>query len=392
MTIDYTVNPNRPWPIISNKVRSTYKIIAEIDFLDFDQHPDLMLEHLESVKQDDFQPNEKIIVYHYDTDYYLEKTGFALYNFLSCLKFLDISPSVILFFTNHHGIEQEIKNFYSTYYSNFDYQLDSMKIFESNRTLIQAIPNPVTVDQNIEKIRYPFSCLFGSKRSHRVLFLSALKFKNLLSQGLCSWNFTSYRHAPLDKKQSRSIDVNKKHPTFLTTIPFTRTNENWATNQQLSMYYNSYGQLYDVPYRHPDITNETGSGSRFDQLSIQQSLLYISTETVFNYPYPYLTEKTFRAIIYKRPFVILGAPYSLKFLQSIGFKTFNDFWNEDYDSIDDPSTRMLAVVDIVEKICSMSIAQQQELCYNMTQTLDYNFKHYVTNYSNTDLLNQLAKI
>ena len=155
--------------------------------------------------------------------------------------------------------------------------------------------------------------------------------------------------------------------------------------------YHQFGHLYDAPYKHPAIVG-INNQNKFEQPALKKTFLNVSVETVFKYPYPFVTEKTFRPILHKRPFVIVGAPHSLKFLRSIGFKTFDKFWDESYDNIENPDLRMKAVVDIVKQISNTPVAQLQELCYNMKTVLEYNFDHYVNCYSKTDLLDKLKLI
>ena len=49
----------------------------------------------------------------------------------------------------------------------------------------------------------------------------------------------------------------------------------------------------------------------------------------------FLTEKTYRAIVNRHPFVLAGPVKSLEYLHSLGFKTFHEFIDESYDSIMD---------------------------------------------------------
>jgi len=84
--------------------------------------------------------------------------------------------------------------------------------------------------------------------------------------------------------------------------------------------------------------------------------LDIVTESVFNYPYPYVTEKTLRPINCKRMFVIVGAAHTLELLRSKGIVTFNDILDESYDRIEDPEDRFLAIVDCIEKFCLLDLA------------------------------------
>lgn len=118
-----------------------------------------------------------------------------------------------------------------------------------------------------------------------------------------------------------------------------------------------------------------------------QAFLQIAAETVFNYPNVYVTEKSFKPMIYKRPFVLVGSPGCLKNLKSFGFKTFDQYWDESYDSIEDPEKRILAILKVIEFVCSRSIGQLQQLCYDMKNILEHNFNLYYFSLEQNELDN-----
>lgn len=128
-----------------------------------------------------------------------------------------------------------------------------------------------------------------------------------------------------------------------------------------------------------------------DPLLYQQGFLQVVTETVFNYPVTFFSEKTMKPIVNKRPFVILGAVGSLARLRSLGFKTFSDFWSEDYDTIDNPEKRINLVVEIIESICIQSIEELQVLCESMSDVLNYNYEYYVNDFKKNQL-NQFEQL
>jgi len=103
-----------------------------------------------------------------------------------------------------------------------------------------------------------------------------------------------------------------------------------------------------------------------------QSFLHVVTETVYHYPSTFISEKTWKPISSKRPFVIVGPIGSLKNLQNLGFKTFGDFWDESYDTIADPVLRMTEIVKIIENICDKTINELQNICISMGDILQYN--------------------
>jgi hypothetical protein len=98
----------------------------------------------------------------------------------------------------------------------------------------------------------------------------------------------------------------------------------------------------------------------------------IVAETVFNYPYPYITEKTIRPIACKRMFIIVGAPGVLTILHKKGFKTFSPFINEDYDNIKNNTKRFHAVTTEIKKVLTMSTDNIKKAMYQYSDCLEHN--------------------
>jgi hypothetical protein len=151
----------------------------------------------------------------------------------------------------------------------------------------------------------------------------------------------------------------------------TVVNENW----------NSYGVVNSAmssdQYRHPII--QVPQTISCKEIVYFQNSFYryigidIVTETVFNYPGVQLTEKTLRPIINKRPFIIVGAPHTLAFLQSKGLKTFSPFINEEYDDIEDPIERIKSLCSEITRIANMPIDKIQDFVLEYTPVLEHNF-------------------
>jgi hypothetical protein len=82
----------------------------------------------------------------------------------------------------------------------------------------------------------------------------------------------------------------------------------------------------------------------------QNSLISLITETNFTENEVTLTEKSYKPIKEKHPFVTVGVNGALKGLRKSGFKTFGEFWDEGYDDLIDPSERMRAIKTVIEDI------------------------------------------
>lgn len=57
---------------------------------------------------------------------------------------------------------------------------------------------------------------------------------------------------------------------------------------------------------------------------VETELDYITT--------PFITEKTYKAIAYYHPFMVLGCTNTLSHLRGLGFETFDHLWDESYDT------------------------------------------------------------
>jgi len=162
-------------------------------------------------------------------------------------------------------------------------------------------------------------------------------------------------------------------PLLIYTHPFTRINEKWKITssnlvniletQQPPKGYRNFDDVflfYSDPA--PNIS--------------QRVIVHLVTETVFNYPNIFLSEKTFKPFINKRPFLLASSPGCLKNLQDLGFKTFNDYWDESYDAITDPVDRIIAIVDILEALCQLPFSHLLNMLDNMQPILEHNYNHY----------------
>jgi hypothetical protein len=105
-----------------------------------------------------------------------------------------------------------------------------------------------------------------------------------------------------------------------------------------------------------------------------ESFLHVVTETCFWEQKKHLTEKIFKPIVARQPFVLLGCPNNLAYLKSYGFKTFDAWWDESYDQIEDPVERIKAVVQIIYHIRRISNEKLEDMLKEMNDILEYNYQ------------------
>jgi hypothetical protein len=388
------------WSSLQQECEKKYSIIGQFDLTHVTSDAQTFFDVLKSLQKSYYAPNEKIIISHFDTDFYLTNDiGLHLYNLLELLRQLDISLSSVIFFTNHEGIQQEIKNHIEKKYHNHDFDNDYLKIVECNYQLMMC---PETISDHVinsgpelDKIEKKFIYLNGQKRSHRLFFLSLLKDLNCLDSGICSWHFNRQSRSHFDnlpQVESTTLNVSQ---SMIWPHPYTRINDFFTADSDLKQIFNKHSNSFNNNYKDERL-HEGPNGLPYDVRfwipAVKQALLYVVAETVFDYPYPYISEKTWTPILNRRPFVVLGACNTLARLKNLGFKTFAKFWDESYDSEPDCSKRMKKVAAICQQICSMSVADFDKLCNNIVDTVEYNFQHYLENYSKSQLTDLLAKI
>ena len=106
----------------------------------------------------------------------------------------------------------------------------------------------------------------------------------------------------------------------------------------------------------------------------KSSYISLVTETFFYEDEYIVTEKAYQPMAYFHPFIILGSPYTLKHLRSMGFKTFGDFWDESYDEELDNDKRFEKIFNLILYFNKIPIEELHDLYVEMIPILKYNYK------------------
>ena len=102
------------------------------------------------------------------------------------------------------------------------------------------------------------------------------------------------------------------------------------------------------------------------------SLVSLVTETNYDALECTLTEKSFKPMFNKHPFLIIGAPGALQGLRDLGFRTFSDFWDESYDNEEFPASRLALITDVLKEIASWNEQQILNFKLRVNPILDHN--------------------
>lgn len=106
------------------------------------------------------------------------------------------------------------------------------------------------------------------------------------------------------------------------------------------------------------------------------SFVDVINETRFAQPTANFSEKVFQAIQYQKPFIVVGPPKTLEYIRSLGFKTFNDFWDESYDDELNHGERLAKVFDLLEYIVNTPLETLRQLNDAMRSITEHNLARY----------------
>jgi len=222
----------------------------------------------------------------------------------------------------------------------------------------------VVKDYNYDFIS--FNRIITNDRSYRIYFISLLKELGLLNHGQVSFNvtdnlFDDWRDETGNSKSKLSKQARQHAEKYLVDI-------NKLIIDQAELHGSASANI-------PRTINSWFSPDHNQPPNVE-AFWHVVTETVFYYDKLHLTEKIFKPIVSKQPFMLLAAPGNLAYLKSYGFKTFDSVIDETYDTIQDNDRRTEAVVEQLHWYCNLTPGEKTNIIQQLEPIIDYNFHHF----------------
>jgi len=243
------------------------------------------------------------------------------------------------------------------------------------------LPKILDFDENIETAKrsdeifsrtnksYKFLFLNGRMRNHRKYLIERFKLSGLLDQSLWTCLDTSLQ-----------LVVHRSHGrwwNYESQIELEHNGENLMTKASdihvLPAKYEAEphrAQLDTQPNSQaPSIKwqlfNQTWGDAIIDGEAYRDTYFSLVTETVFNYPYSFRTEKIWKPIAIGHPFIVAANAGFYRDLHRMGFKTFGHVIDESFDSIENNQDRLERIAQVVEDLCQQDLASFLSECYNV---------------------------
>jgi len=219
-------------------------------------------------------------------------------------------------------------------------------------------------DQIYQQINKPYDFLFlnGRLRPHRKFLIDLLRKKSVLDRAL--WTCLQ-DHVDMPWSSSLENFQNQEPLRFLpSAYEISRAvpklnEEKPAKDVKHFLFSNTWGDAIVNPKAYID------------------SYFSLVTETVYDYPYSFRTEKIWKPILMAHPWIAVANRGYYRDLQAKGFQTFGHLLDESFDQIDSSLDRINRIADIVEDVIEQGacdfLQQSQEVCkYNQQRLKEYN--------------------
>jgi len=215
-----------------------------------------------------------------------------------------------------------------------------------------------------------FNRLITNDRAYRIYFMAKLIEYDILHQGSVSFDVSSETDTWCDELNNPHTKLTRKEQETIKKVA--HVIKRLVVDSSVVPGSASADILRN--------TNIFETGEFFPEADC---FWHIVTETVFYYDKLHLTEKIFKPIVSKQPFMLVAAPGNLAYLKSYGFKTFDSIIDESYDSITDNTDRINHITAQLNWYCNLSIKDKLDVARAIEPIVEYNFHHFYNEFKST---------
>lgn len=286
------------------------------------------------------------------------------------VKQLNIPPEQIVLISESAIINKEVEKI-ANEYNLGKIKTEWMRIFERSTTVTEHKPLSTLEYKTYTKKFVNFNRRW---RLHRPALVALLEVRGILDKGYVSLAKTQEYNDTWDVFFEHLSWSLRHNPDFVDT--FVRNQEKISNIPEMKL------DQSDMSINHAqtltDSTDTYYENTYFSVVS-ETNFFKIIAEGLF------VSEKIFRPILKKHPFILVSRPHTLSIMRSIGYKTFDSIINEDYDKEEDDCKRMLMIVDEIDRLCHLNDDELRVFLNEAKKITQYNYnvlfskKEFLTN-------------
>ena len=245
-------------------------------------------------------------------------------------------------------------------YIRYDNFLSVILNYDEN---IAAQARTPEIFSKIEK-PYKFFFLNGRARPHRKYLYERFRESGILEKAL--WTMLDSRPS-----HNRMLTMQRNGVNMLSTTSelrwldskyefefYRNATVNSGTAERIfvktELFKNEWGEIYIEPAPYID------------------TYFSLVTETVFEYPYSFRTEKTAKVLAMGHPFIVATSVGFYRDLRNLGFRTFSTVIDESFDLVENHQDRMDRIYTIVKDLCDQDLVSFLSECQDICK---YNQQH-----------------
>lgn len=211
---------------------------------------------------------------------------------------------------------------------------------------------------------YKFMFLNGRARPHRKYLWHKFQQQDLLKHAL--WTM-------LDSRPTISRQFNLKYNginLMATTTPLQRLPAKYEVEQYRTTV------ISPGPAERTFVKNELFNYT-WGEIYLQaepycDTYFSLVTETVFDYPYSFRTEKIAKPLAVGHPWIVASNAGFYRDMRNLGFQTFDSLIDESFDSIDNSQERMDRIAAVVNDLCQQDLTSFMQASESICK---YNQQH-----------------
>jgi hypothetical protein len=211
---------------------------------------------------------------------------------------------------------------------------------------------------------YKFMFLNGRARPHRKYLWHRFQQQDLLKHAL--WTM-------LDSRPTISRQFSLKHNginLMATTTPLQRLPAKYEVEQYRTTVITP-GPAERTFVKH-ELFNYTWGEIYLQAEPYCDTYFSLVTETVFDYPYSFRTEKIAKPLAVGHPWIVASNTGFYRDMRNLGFKTFDSLIDESFDSIDNSQDRMDRIAAVVNDLCQQNLTSFMQASKSICK---YNQQH-----------------
>lgn len=145
-------------------------------------------------------------------------------------------------------------------------------------------------------------------------------------------------------------------------------------------------------YSRPDQLKYDWFAAGLGTLMCDTAINLIAETAVGYVPYKlFATEKLYRSIVVGQPFIVHSHPHYLKYLKTMGYKTFGDVWDESYDETVDGDQRIEKITQVVTGLINLSDSEFNTILEKTRLICQHNLENIAKRCSYESVVSQISE-